>query len=521
MRRRSPSPADVESAVGAAGEVGRHRGRDAWVERLRAERKLERLFELEVLLRGLGCFANPRNHPGGPRSLAIVAQDFREHAALVRESLAQVVQLCQVLAADRERAFVFQGYLESVTPDDAFRNRWVQAEDGPEGSLLALRQGLSHVLEVATGIARLPRVTFRAFYAVLALAQREIARSAHFRPREPFEYRPEFDREWAGPLHELMRSTSKDAARRALALTALSSFRMLRCVDLVESMAAQPTAAPPKRAVAGVHLVLAHLRSDARAISGTLRRRTGRLVARAFEGEVMAVAAPEMSREYTRLMERGHELHELRSSLESLGAHLSVEVQGVFERDLRPLDAVVPLEALLATAHAAVGKLRPTLQSIMVRIASSLGAGVDARAMFDGDAAQGRSSERLRRDVWLLAAIVRTLARGVRNSGSEAWDHESPLTLVREFVPYFNAVAYPQLRPTDRPQLDALLQVLRNLGDGDFIEYMRLEALSQEASGFSSFLAGLLLAIGTRSDLAGIPFDEASAAEVLRSYSRL
>src|ERR1700731_1452058 len=65
--------------------------REAWLHRLPLDKKDEVLFELEVLLKGLACFANPRNHPGPARKTPVVAQDFREHAALVREALGRIV----------------------------------------------------------------------------------------------------------------------------------------------------------------------------------------------------------------------------------------------------------------------------------------------------------------------------------------------------------------------------------------------------------------------------------------------
>src|SRR5580693_7225430 len=97
--------------------------REAWLARLSAERKVEHLFELEVLLKGLACFANPRNHPGPVRKTPVVAQDFREHAALVREALGRIVNTCRLLLGDGERTFVFQRYLETVLPDDQARTR--------------------------------------------------------------------------------------------------------------------------------------------------------------------------------------------------------------------------------------------------------------------------------------------------------------------------------------------------------------------------------------------------------------
>src|SRR5689334_22321505 len=50
--------------------------RDAWYGSLGWERKEETLFEIEMLMKGLVCFANPRNHPGPPRRAPIIALDF-------------------------------------------------------------------------------------------------------------------------------------------------------------------------------------------------------------------------------------------------------------------------------------------------------------------------------------------------------------------------------------------------------------------------------------------------------------
>src|SRR5579871_4995466 len=58
--------------------------RDAWYAALSWERKEETLFELEMLMKGLVCFANPRNHPGPTRRAPIVATDFREELSVAR-----------------------------------------------------------------------------------------------------------------------------------------------------------------------------------------------------------------------------------------------------------------------------------------------------------------------------------------------------------------------------------------------------------------------------------------------------
>ncbi len=68
--------------------------RELWVSRLSDDRR-EALFELEILLKGLACFANPRNHPGAPKRTALVAQDYGPALALGASGVERVVSLCQ------------------------------------------------------------------------------------------------------------------------------------------------------------------------------------------------------------------------------------------------------------------------------------------------------------------------------------------------------------------------------------------------------------------------------------------
>jgi hypothetical protein len=171
--------------------------REQWLARGEGARREEVLFELEVLLKGLACFANPRNHAGPPRRSAIVAHDYRNALVLAREATHRIISLCRQLLGEQDRAFVFQRYLEMLLPDDTARTRLVRGATGqhtPEESLFVLRHALTNLLEVMGGITRLPRVPFRLFYSTLSAAHREVSQSAYFNPLVALEFRPEFDR---------------------------------------------------------------------------------------------------------------------------------------------------------------------------------------------------------------------------------------------------------------------------------------------------------------------------------------
>src|SRR6185369_17604624 len=125
----------------------------------------------------IACFANPRNHPGAGRRQTIVSHDFHEHLAHAQGGMMRIVQLARAMLGDRDRAFVFQRYLETVLPEDTARTRLLRAsmaQETPEGSLFMLRHGFTNLIEVTNGLLRLSRVNFRLFYAALATTMREI-----------------------------------------------------------------------------------------------------------------------------------------------------------------------------------------------------------------------------------------------------------------------------------------------------------------------------------------------------------
>lgn len=489
--------------------------REAWLSGLELERREEALFELEILLKGIACFANPRNHPGPPRRAPIVGQDYRDALLVAREGMARVAQLSRLLLGERERAFVFQRYLEMLVPDDGTRTRLVEggSQATPEQSLFALRQGLTNLAEVAGGVARLPRVPFRLFYATMASVQREIGQSVFFNPLAALEFRPEFDRITNARVLDVMRHVPGEGARRLVALTFLSLFRMLRYCALLEHVG--------RDARSGLtYLVLAVLRSDARALTDHLRKRAGEQLAESFERELFKVTAPQMASRYEELLGEAHRHRSLKATLRGVAANLRLEMRRAFERDLPAPDAGTALDALRASVSQVVGNLRPALQNAVLLLGTSLGERLDEHGVFDDTAAKRALGERLRRDVWMFAQIVRAFGAKARAtpSSDDRWSGPSSLQFVREFVAYFEAMGYPLLRAADYPRFDAFHGAVTALEEIDLLDPERLARAVAEAEQFHTFLVALFDSIGRRDELRGVPFDRRAAAESLRLY---
>ncbi len=494
--------------------------REAWLARLPLDKKDELLFELEILLKGLACFANPRNHPGPARRAPVVAQDYREPLVFVKDAMARVVSLCRTLLLDRERAFVFSRYLETVLPDDGARTRLVTealSQDTPEESLFVLRQSMSNLHEVTAGMTRLERVPYRLFYATLGVAQREVSRSAYFNPLSALEFRPEFDRIGNAHILELMRGVSGEPARRLVALAFLSLFRMLRYLSFCEAAAREESGA--RRVVGVVYVVMSVLRSDARALTGYLRQRTGVLLADSYERELLRTPAAQMAARYESLLAEGHRLLGLKATLGGIAANLRLELRRAFEHDFTH-DASATSDAVRAAVERAVTNLRPAIQNAILFLGKTLGTRLDEHGVFDDHLARRTLSERLRRDVWMFAQIVRAFSTKARATPSSdvRWSGASSLHFVREFLAYFRSMGYPLLRAADYPRVGAFMGAMSSLEEADLVDPGRLAAATVECDQFFVFLTALFESIGKRDELAGAEFDRRAAAESLRLY---
>ena len=494
--------------------------REAWFARLAADKKDEHLFELEILLKGIACFSNPRNHPGAGRRQTIVSHDFRDHVQLAQSAMTRIVQLARTMLGDRDRAFVFQRYLETVLPEDTARTRLLHAsmaQESPESSLFVLRHGFTNLIEVASGLLRLSRVNFRLFYAHLATAMREIAQSSFFNPLSALEFRPEFDRISSTQVLELIQSVPGEQAHRLVALTFLSLFRMLKYLRLLETITADHG---DKRFAGRAYLVLAVLRSDARALSSYLRQRAGELLADSYERDLLRVRASDIAGRHEELFAEGHRLVTIKGALSGLAANLRLEMRRTFEHDLPAADGGMPEGELRQRLRQVIGNLRPALQNAILFLGKSLGVRLEEGRVFDDHAARRATGERLRRDVWMFAQITRAFASKARHADPaiDRWGSIYSFAFVREFLAYFRAMGYPLLRVGDYPRVDTFTAAMTALSDSDLLDPGRLEAAIKECEAFHEFLLKLFEQISRRDELAGVTFDRQAAARALKLY---
>jgi hypothetical protein len=493
--------------------------REEWFAKIPWEGKEDALFELEMLLKGIACFGNPRNHPGDEPRGPSAARDYQDELAVLHDALGHCVSLVRQLLGERDRAFTFARYLESVLPEDTERTRLIKdqlSQNTPEESLFVLRNAFSGIQEMSGGLLRLGRISHRLHQAVQGVATREIGRNVFFNPLVTLEFRPEFDRIRQPRVLEALAAVDSEAAHRIAALTFLTLFRGLKYVDLVDRYATDPATA--RRS----YVILAVLRSDLRALTRFLERSAGAAMADGLERELLHIHASELGGRYEELSARAGSMARLRRSVESMAHSMEVEVLRTFQIDVPPLDAPLSPAELGPRVVVASAQLRAALHHAVAALCRELKPAKEGLGLLGDRETRRMASERLRRDVWMFQQILRGfLAKAEAGTGgSDQWMSQAGFHFVREFLGHFRAIGYQLVRMTDYDRLDPFMAALESLHDVDVLDARRLREVADECQTFYAYLEELFAKVGARSELVGHPFDKKAAAETLRLYLR-
>lgn len=489
--------------------------RDAWFAGLALDRKEEVLFELEMLLKGVVAWANPRNHPAPAEREPLSDRNFRPHLAVARAAVTRCLALAGMLLGSQRYARGVTRQLPSAFTEEGARHERHDAHpaETPEQALLALAQSLRVASVVLDGLLGNDRVPFRLFYAAVASVQREVARNPFFNPLFALEFRPEFDRVRAPDVLDAILSLDSEAAHRLVALTYLGAMRLLRVTSLLETTSLEPEGVPRAWAL------LAAVRSDARALSTVLHRRAAALLADSLERELMRVPAVDMRVRYEAVARDCERLRRLRAVMLATGASLRAEMRRVADGAVPSCDALVTPPEVAAAVQVTCARLRDALQGAVSQLTWALRGGADPERLFNDRHARRAVSERLRQSAWMFTVVTRAFVASARAARTDdLWGVGPSLGFVRDYLGYYRVLGEALAQETDHPRAEPLALALAQLRDADWGDGPRLAAAVEECEAFCAHLTGVIERMGQREELKGMPFDKAAAGETLRMY---
>lgn len=449
--------------------------RERWIRTLEIPGREEVLFELEMLLRGVDRFFNPRNlfgdrQPPGDR-------DFREELKAARDAIHRAAHLSRrLIVQQREQALLFRSFVEGSLADDRSRERLgaeLREQRSPEESLFLLRSGLAAQQGIIDHLLRVESTPQQVFLDVGRAIQHELFVSRYFGPPAALEFRGEYDRVSSVKLLEALRETTDEKKRRAFALALLAAFRSLRGLRYVP-----PLPTPQSRRVL---VVLVLVRSELVALAGYLESELARLVA-TVDGVGAAAAAG-------------------RAAAAPLRA---------------ALDRVPPILAEPLTERAQIDAHRDHLAAATKDAIGAIAGVLDPRlsreTLFDAQEGRAELSERLRLDLCVFREMCLATADRLDKDGAQV----SMVEPLRAFSVEFRDVGYQLLRHSDRELFDRFLDLLGSWGGASLENTpQRIQKLRDDCRRFSDILDRALQNVNKRSELQKRPLAEAVVREAL------
>lgn len=451
--------------------------RERWLRSVRVDGREERLFELEMLLRGVERAFNLHNL-GFAKEERVVNRDFRDELADVRDALHQATQLArQLLDPDADQKRVFRRYLETQLADDRLRRALLEEgleQSSPQESLFAMRQSFLSLRLVIDHLLLLDGLPYALFQEVGNLALRDIVLNHYFRPFRALEFRIEYDRVKSVHILEALRQLP-DPDRRRFTLAFLALFRVLHYLAYV-----QTEGEPPRRA----RVVLALVRSEVATLVGFAREELGTRAGLKRHQSAALRVARELEQGARRILKKG-----LPDGVEA-------------SADLRP-------------ARAAAASFTDLCRRQVTTLAVVLDVRVSGDDLFAQLVSPTLMAQRLRLDLWLFSRMCHT--------GAEALDQPRLETaraawagLIR-FVAYFHDVSYQLLRYGDYEPVDRFTGILletESCPDGP----VSRARLGEDCRLFSRFAAETFTAVGRRATLRNKRFDPAKATFILARF---
>ncbi len=448
--------------------------RERWLRAVRVEGREERLFEFELLLRGIERYFHLHTLPLDATARPVVSRDFGEELQDLRDAMHQAIRLGRrLLDPGHEQRFVFRRYLGSQAVDDRVRRALLEDEleqQTPQESLFLLARSFESICVVMDSLLGLETVGHRVFHEVGSLAVRAILQNRFFRPARPLEFCLEFDRIRSVPVLDALRLLPQP--ERPLFTTAfLALFRFLHALGYLRGEAERPL---DRRA----RVLLALVHSEALTLSGYLRNEvapgTG---TRAFQHAALRVSRT--------------------LALKTRGIGRALAAEGL-HADERLRDAARDFTALFEGA--------------VVQLAGALQAR-GAEEGFSRLVSPPLIAQRLRNDLWVASQLAREAALALEG----APDAAPPLLALGRFLEYFQDGSYQLLRYGDLEAVDRFLSILGDAAQSPEGPLTRAR-LAEDCLLFASAAEALFIRIGRRGEVAGRRFDRAHAEAVLDRF---
>jgi hypothetical protein len=472
--------------------------RNQWFYDLGVERKQEKLFELEVLLKGLDRFFNLHNQPISQKE-AIITRDFSNELRIIRNAVSRVVRLTQGLLTEEDnQALHFKRYVETSLLSDFQRAKQIERallQRTPEESLYVLCQAFINFQEILHAVTGQQKNSYFIFYHLEHLISREIASNRFFNPFKAAGFAPHYDVVKSPRFIRLVRSVTEPSLRRSLSILFLMMFKLLRYLSFISTEAKE----------------LDRLK-DSLLIFALIHSEVNQLV------EVLESELPPVVKATAMLVEE--QRRSLLDHMDSLAYQLSIEIKKMFELELKDGGQARDINLLRAGITRSRGLLTNIFQQGIIHLAQVIDPGLDGKLVFPDFISRLDESLKVRRDVWLFHRIIDNMERVI----DEAMAKDEPIPVLeamgtlRNFIFYYQNVSFQYVRCDDREDFQKFFEKVGHLQGAITSDPEKLREFRQELHAFKMFLETTLASINNRTELRNTPFGAEEGERILAQF---
>ena len=474
------------------------RERNRWFFDLPVERKEEKLFELEVMLKGLDRFFNLQNQPISDRE-SIVARDFKNELRILRDAVFRVVVLCRTLlpAADA-RALPFKNYVESRLLNDYQRAQIIERslrQNTPEESLYVLSHSFINFQELLNRLLDLDHHSYSLFYHIEQLLGREITGNRYFNPFRAAGFAPHYDVIRSARLTRLIRQLHPAEVKRQFSMLFLLLYKLLKYLHFVETERLDPDR------LKNSLLIFALINSESQYLVDLLERDLPNHLRR----------LPHLPPE---------KLNALCDLADSSAYQLGLEIKKIFELELRDAAALADLNHLRTGVTRSKGLLTTIFQQTIVAVAQVFEPELAGRDLFPDFVSRLEQSIRLRRDVWLFHKVLENLEQIIQESEPkrEPIPIMEAVKTLRNFIFYYQNISFQFVRCYDRDYFQEFFDYLDAFNLADVEVPFIFQEFKRTVHSFKLFLETTLSNINNRTELHNIPFGAEEGERIFAQF---
>ena len=469
--------------------------REKWLEQVKLKDKKDKLFELEVWLKGLDRFFNLENLPLNSEENPIRI-NFIDELAIAQQGFSRVIELSRrFLEANEKSYYQFRYYVESELLGDLARSQMLEqslAQKSPEESLMLLYASFLSLKHLAQELLKLKEIGYPLFFHFGALTTRAIVRNKFFNPIKGIWFRPEYDRVPNPLVSRAVRGLLSSELRRRISLVILSFYRLLHYLDFIELQTEEPELLKPSL------IIFALINSEARHLIRYLEKEFKK----------------ELSPSQEKLVEEFIQLADM------LGFQLGMELKKIRDSELAGVSKEANLDRLKTGIENSKGILVNFLQQSIVQLTQTLMPRVKGEEIFPDFISRKKQSLQLREDLAVLHSLMNKFEEitETTEAGASPQTFKTYLFLQQKYVRYMEENTVPLIRYGDLVEFRRYFKKLFSLKPSDLEQKEKLEEFKMESKFFKIFLETTLGHINQRADLQNLPPDRKKVEARLKDF---